>query len=51
MWKFAPIFKTTIWGGERIASFKGMSSAGDNIGETWELSGVEGSESIVSGVP
>lgn len=51
MWKFAPIFKTTIWGGERIASFKGMSSAGDNIGESWELSGVEGSESIVSGGP
>ncbi|MBD5203443.1 MAG: mannose-6-phosphate isomerase [Bacteroidales bacterium] len=51
MWKFEPILKTTIWGGDRIAVFKKISNTDTNIGESWELSGVEGSESIVSAGP
>ena len=47
MWKFSPIYKTTIWGGDRIADFKGIPSPGSNIGESWEVSGVDGSESLV----
>lgn len=51
MWTFKPIFKTTIWGGERIAPFKGIETEQKNIGESWEISGVEGDESIVSNGP
>ncbi len=47
--KFIPIYKNTIWGGAKIKAFKGIASGGDNeiIGESWELSGVKGDESIV----
>lgn len=46
--KFDPIFKSVIWGGKRIAEFKGLPSQGDHIGESWELSPMEGHESVVS---
>lgn len=46
--KFDPIFKSVIWGGERIARFKGIPSQGDHIGESWELSPMPGHESVVS---
>ena len=45
---FEPRFKSVIWGGKRIAEFKGVPSQGDNIGESWELSGVPGHESVVA---
>jgi mannose-6-phosphate isomerase len=48
MYKFQPIYKTTVWGGERIASFKGVATSLTHVGESWELSGVKGSESVVS---
>lgn len=48
MWKFQNIYKETIWGGQRIASFKGETLHSDKIGECWELSAVEGSESVVA---
>ncbi len=48
---FAPQFKSVIWGGKRIAEFKGMPSQGDTIGESWELSGVPGHESVVNEGP
>ncbi len=46
--KFDPIFKSTLWGGKRIASFKGVEVGESHIGESWEISAVEGSESVVS---
>lgn len=46
--KFDPIFKSVIWGGKRIAEFKGMASQGEHIGESWELSPMPGHESVVS---
>ena len=49
--KFKPIFKSVVWGGERIAPFKGIETSQDHIGESWELSGVAGSESVVDGGP
>lgn len=49
MWKFTPILKTTIWGGERIISFKGLDTSLSEVGESWEISGVAGSESVVDG--
>ena len=48
MWTFNPIFKTIIWGGEKIAPFKGIKTEQTSIGESWEISGVEGSESVVA---
>lgn len=51
MWKFEPILKITIWGGDRIAPFKGIASDQECVGESWELSGVEGNESVVADGP
>ena len=51
MWKFKPILKTTIWGGDRIAPFKGIQTDLDLVGESWELSGVEGDVSVVADGP
>ncbi len=47
--KFRPILKSMIWGGEKIIPFKGLSVDQKMVGESWELSGVEGSESVVCG--
>lgn len=46
--KFRPILKTLVWGGEKIAPFKGITTDQHNIGESWELSGVKGNESVVA---
>ncbi|MFR9532604.1 MAG: type I phosphomannose isomerase catalytic subunit [Rikenellaceae bacterium] len=46
--KFRPILKSMIWGGEQIIPFKGLCSSQQKVGESWELSGVEGSESVVA---
>lgn len=46
--KFDPILKTIIWGGSEICKFKNISPAQDSIGESWEISGVEGNVSVVS---
>ena len=51
MWTFDPIFKTIIWGGDKIAAYKGLKTDQKSIGESWELSGVEGSESVVADGP
>ena len=45
-YKFQPFLKTTIWGGYQIAPFKGIFNAQPNVGESWEISGVPGHESI-----
>lgn len=49
--KFKPILKTIVWGGEKIAPYKGIATEQKHIGESWELSGVKGNESIVSEGP
>ena len=51
MWTFHPILKTTIWGGERIASYTGIPCNQHSIGEAWLISGVEGSETTVDAGP
>lgn len=45
---FEPRFKSVIWGGTRIASFKKIHLEDNHIGESWEISGVPGQESIVA---
>lgn len=49
IYKFQPILKSTIWGGEKIASFKNIAAENDLVGESWEISGVKGDISVVSG--
>ena len=49
--KFEPILKTIVWGGEKIAPYKGIETEQNHIGESWELSGVAGNESVVSEGP
>ncbi len=49
--KFKPILKTVVWGGEKIAPYKEIETTQQHIGESWELSGVKGNESIVANGP
>ena len=44
---FKPILKKIIWGGSDICPFKGITPVEEGIGESWELSHVEGNYSIV----
>ena len=49
--KFHPILKQTLWGGERIIPYKELASGLSRVGESWELSGMPGSESVVAEGP
>jgi mannose-6-phosphate isomerase len=46
--KFNPILKSMIWGGDKMRQYKAIETDQKNIGESWELSGVPGNESVVS---
>ncbi|MCH2035129.1 MAG: class I mannose-6-phosphate isomerase [Tenacibaculum sp.] len=46
--KFEPILKEKIWGGEKLANLLNKQSNKPNVGESWEVSDVEGDTSIVS---
>ena len=46
--KFVPYLKSVLWGGERIAPYKGIVTDQHEIGESWEVSGVTGHESVVA---
>lgn len=45
--KFTPILKTKIWGGEKLHALLGKEKIGNKIGESWEISGVDGDFSVV----
>lgn len=51
MYKFEPLLKQTIWGGDKIIPFKHLDSKLENVGESWEISGVKDSETIVANGP
>jgi mannose-6-phosphate isomerase len=46
--KFKPILKSIIWGGDEICKFKNIDPLQDGIGESWEISGVQGNVSAVA---
>lgn len=46
--KFEPILKQTLWGGDKIIPCKHLNETLPNVGESWEVSAVEGSESVVA---
>jgi mannose-6-phosphate isomerase len=46
--KFRPILKDKIWGGQKLKTLLHKDSNHNNVGESWEISDVEGDTSIVS---
>ncbi len=49
--KFIPLLKQTIWGGEKISALKHRHLTINNIGESWEISGVKNDETIADNAP
>lgn len=45
--KFQPYLRTVLWGGKRIAAYKGWTTAEEGLGESWEISAMPGRESVV----
>ena len=46
--KFNAVLKETLWGGDKIIPFKHLNEKLPYVGESWEISGVAGSETTVS---
>ncbi|WP_353778175.1 type I phosphomannose isomerase catalytic subunit [Winogradskyella sp. 3972H.M.0a.05] len=46
--KFEPILKDKIWGGQKLKNHLNKASDLPNVGESWEISDIEGDTSIVS---
>ncbi|MBR1803847.1 MAG: class I mannose-6-phosphate isomerase [Muribaculaceae bacterium] len=46
--KFIPQLKPVLWGGNRITQLKHLPDQGNPIGESWEISGMPGHESVVA---
>ena len=51
MYKFKPLLKQTLWGGNKIIAFKHLDQQMEHVGESWEVSGIKDCESIVAGGP
>ena len=51
MIKFEPLLKQTLWGGSKIIPFKHLDAQLDIVGESWEISGVKDSETVVANGP
>ena len=49
MLKFTPLLKQTIWGGDKIIAFKHLNENMEQVGESWEISGVKDNETTVCG--
>lgn len=49
--KFQPLLKSTLWGGDKIIPFKHLDIKQENVGESWEISGVKDNETIVADGP
>jgi mannose-6-phosphate isomerase len=45
--KFTPILKEKVWGGNKLRTLLGKQHSSENLGESWEISGVEDNISIV----
>ena len=46
--KFKPILREKVWGGEKLNSILNKNSDKKNIGESWEISDVDGDTSVVA---
>ena len=50
-YRFNPVYKHVLWGGDEIARFKGVPPQGDDVDESWEVSDIDGYLSVVDGGP
>ena len=48
LYRFEPLLKQTLWGGDRIIPFKHLDTQMENVGESWEISGVKDNETVVA---
>lgn len=48
---FNALLKSTLWGGDKIIPFKNLDIQQENVGESWEISGVKDNETIVADGP
>lgn len=46
--KFELNLKNVLWGGDKIAALKGVPLGSSHVGESWEVSGLPGRESVVA---
>ncbi len=46
--KFKPILKDKLWGGDKLKNLLNKKEAGDHCGESWEISGIEKNETVVT---
>lgn len=49
--RFEPRYRSVRWGGERLGLYKGITLPDSRIGESWEVSGLEGLETTVAEGP
>lgn len=49
--KFMPILQPKIWGGNKLGDFLNKNIKADDIGESWEISGIKGNISKVMNGP
>lgn len=49
--KFKPLYKYRIWGGHKLKTVLHKDYTDESIGESWEISDVEGDETLVAGGP
>ena len=49
--KFEPFLRTMVWGGEKIAAYKGIETDIPKIGESWEISGYGAHPTVVAEGP
>ena len=45
---FEPNLHTVVWGGNRLRPFKGLEPSDEPVGESWEVSAVPSSTSVIS---
>uniref|UniRef100_UPI0025D94B9B hypothetical protein n=1 Tax=uncultured Methanobrevibacter sp. TaxID=253161 RepID=UPI0025D94B9B len=45
---FEPNLHTVVWGGGQLRPYKGLEPSDEPIGESWEVSAVPTSKSIIS---
>ena len=51
IYRFNSILKPVLWGGDQMMAFKGLPPCDEPIGESWEISGVPGNETVVAEGP
>lgn len=49
--RFRPLYRSVIWGGDAIAALKGVDTGMTSVGESWELSALPGSDTVVTDGP